>query len=91
MLINSTVAFAHMAIDTHDPHEAVHSHTGVDHTDDKANSDPDHDDGAHFHLCAVALDSAFAIAPLATGSAVTPFAVLRVNISTSPPVPPPNA
>ncbi|MEH6570479.1 MAG: hypothetical protein V7709_15460 [Halioglobus sp.] len=91
MLINSTVAFAHMAIDIHDSHEAVHVHTGVDHADDSVNSDPDHDGGAHFHLCAVALGSAFATTPLATGSTVTPFAHLRVNISTSPPVPPPNA
>lgn len=91
MLINSTVAFAHMAVDTYDPHEAVHVHTGVDHADDSSSGDPDHDGGAHFHLCAVALGSAFATTPLATGSAITPFERLRVNVSTSPPVPPPTA
>jgi hypothetical protein len=91
LLINSSLAFAHMAADAHELHEAVHVHTGVDHTDDASGSDSDHEDGAHFHLCAAALDTAFAMAPLSLDSPVTPFARLRVNISTSPPVPPPNA
>jgi hypothetical protein len=91
VLINSSLAFAHMAADAHDPHEAVHAHTAVDHSDDTAGSDPDHEEGAHFHFCAAALDTAYAIAPLALNCAATPFAGLRVNISTSPPIPPPNA
>jgi hypothetical protein len=91
VLINSSLAFAHMAADAHDPHEAVHVHTAVDHSDNTSGGDPDHEDGAHFHLCAAALDTAYVITPLALNSAATPFAGLRVNISTSPPVPPPNA
>jgi hypothetical protein len=89
VLINSSLAFAHMAVDAQDPHEAVHVHTDVDHTDTAA--DTDHEDGAHFHFCAAALNTAFTNAPLALNSAATPFSSLRVTNSTSPPVPPPTA
>ena len=91
VLLNSSVASAHLATDVHDSHEAVHVHAGSNHSDGSSAEESDHEDGAHFHLCAFALSDSFEVSPISLNSPATPFHWQRAKGGTSPPVPPPNA
>lgn len=98
VFFNNTLEFAHMAVDPHDPHEQVHVHAGAQSTADLAIenlgtivADSDHDDGAHFHLCAIALNRVVDLSSFALTQPSLAFDRQFANNLTAPPVPPPNA
>jgi hypothetical protein len=91
VLLSSTLAFAHMGVEIHDPHEAVHVHAGTDHDQNSSTIEPDHDDGPHFHLCAFTLNSLCEVLLFSPDSPATPYILQSTSRGASPPVPPPTA
>lgn len=89
LLVLSSLASAHMAVDAYDPHESVHAHVGVDHDDEGS---AEHDTDTHIHLCVLALESSGPKnIPHHPSTLSDAFRQHFVSHAVSPPVPPPNA
>ena len=89
LLVLSSLASAHLAVDAHDPHESVHVHLGADHNG--LEGQEEQDSNFHVHLCVLALNTPVYTVSPSPGVPLTAFESRLVSLSLSPPVPPPNA